>query len=261
MYTARQWWNTTLDPKWGRWPWEWELLTGCWNSATLAITGPQGSIWLVGYRGLWEGTVSQRRSTDAWVVEDKEVSPRMNSGPLWQSVSRQGSWNLSFITWGPSLDGQVFLIRPARETLRISLLFVKACLEGSLPGGIPMAWSRKRQFTLPAVTTWAKAVHPTSCDHMSQIWGLTLLPAQGGDGRLSNGEIIVKSWLGVTRVFTAMTGGPQRLGSLMGLSTLSSLLLLWQWGLLLLLLSFQHCDSGSGCSEYFVCYYFELIFE
>lgn len=132
----------------------------------------------------------------------------------------------------------------------------------SLPGGIP-AWRD------PYGLVQEKAVHPTSCDHMSQgcspyqLWphGLTLLPAQGGDGRLSNGEIIVKSWLGVTRVFTAMTGGPQRLGSLMGLSALSSLLLLWQWGLLLLLLSFQHCGSGSGCSEYFVCYYFELIFE
>ena len=36
-----------------------------------------GKLWLVGYRGPWEGTVSQRGSIDACVVEGKELSPHM----------------------------------------------------------------------------------------------------------------------------------------------------------------------------------------
>lgn len=63
--------DSTLNGGGGKWGWV--LLTegGGSNSLTAAVIGPHGNVWPVPEE--WEGTVSQRRSVDIWVVEGTEV--------------------------------------------------------------------------------------------------------------------------------------------------------------------------------------------
>ena len=100
----------------------------------------------------WEGTVSQRRSIDAWVVEGTEVL--ISTVALFGKVSADRAVGFVFHNLGAILGrAGIFDKRPTFEPSGISLLFVKAS-----SGRTPMAWSRKRRFSIgppPATTIWA----------------------------------------------------------------------------------------------------------
>lgn len=98
-----------------------------------------------------EGTVSQRRSINARVVEGTEVF--IATVALFGKVSADRAVRFVFhnlgaiLRWAGILDK-----RPAFEPSRVSLFFVKA-----FPGGTPMARPRKRRFSVdppPTTTIW-----------------------------------------------------------------------------------------------------------
>lgn len=97
----------------------------------------------------WEGTVSQRRSVDAWMVEGTMVF--ISTVALLRKVSADRAVRLVFHHLGAVL-GWVGILdkRPASEPSWVSRLFVKA-----FPRGTPMAWPRKRRFGIdtPPTTT------------------------------------------------------------------------------------------------------------
>lgn len=102
----------------------------------------------------WEGTVSQRRSVDSWMVEGTMVF--ISTVALLGKVTADRAVRLVFhylgavLRWVGSLDK-----RPASEPSWISCLFVKA-----FPRGTPMAWPRKRRFSIdtpPTTTIWARS--------------------------------------------------------------------------------------------------------
>lgn len=88
------------------------------------------------FQPAWEGTVSERRSIDAWVVEGTEVLISTMALGCKVSADRAARFvfrNLgSILGWAGILDK-----RPTFEPSRVSLLFVKAT-----PGRTPMAWTR-----------------------------------------------------------------------------------------------------------------------
>lgn len=97
----------------------------------------------------WEGTVSQRRSVDAWMVEGTMVF--ISTVALLRKVSADRLVRLVFHHLGAVL-GWVSILdkRPASVPSWVSRLFVKA-----FPRGTPMAWPRKRRFgiDIPPTTT------------------------------------------------------------------------------------------------------------
>lgn len=100
----------------------------------------------------WEGTVSQRSSVDIRVVEGTQAL--ISTVALFGKVSADKVVGFVFHNLGAILgETGIFDKRPTFEPLRISLLFVK----GS-PARTPMAWSRKRRFSIgpqPIMTIWA----------------------------------------------------------------------------------------------------------
>lgn len=88
------------------------------------------------------------------MVEGTEVF--ISTMALFGKVSADGAVGFVFRNlW--SIFGRAGILdeRPAFEPSRVSLLFVKAS-----PGGTPMAWPRKRRFSIdspPTMTIWAKS--------------------------------------------------------------------------------------------------------
>lgn len=130
----------------------------CWveqpHSSHHRATGKYTATRPVGsFQPGWEGTVSQRRSISARVVEGTEVL--ISTVAFFGKVSADGAVGFVFHNLGSILGWAGILDkRPAFEPSRISLLFVKAS-----PGGTPMAWSRKRRLSIdppPTTTIWAR---------------------------------------------------------------------------------------------------------
>lgn len=100
----------------------------------------------------WEGTVSQRRSIDVWVVEGTEVL--ISTVALFGKVLVDKAVGLVFHNLGSILGrAGIFDRRPTFEPSRISLLFVKAS-----PGRTPMVSPGKGGLVLAShqpTTIWA----------------------------------------------------------------------------------------------------------
>lgn len=123
----------------------------------------------MGPRGqpVWEGTVSQRRAIDAWMVEGTMVF--ISTVALFRKVSADRAVRFVFHhrgnvrRWAGVLDK-----RPAFEPSWISWLFVKA-----FPRGTPMAWPRKRRLSIdtpPTTTIWASSRTKASSKRASTPW-------------------------------------------------------------------------------------------
>lgn len=115
-----------------------------------SITEPQGGHGDASWPGR-EGTVSQRRSIGARVVEGTEVL--VSAVALFGKVSTDRAVGFVFHglgairRWAGVLDK-----RPAFQPSRVSLLFMKA-----FPEGTPVAWPRKGRFCIdppPTTTIW-----------------------------------------------------------------------------------------------------------
>lgn len=101
----------------------------------------------------WEGTVLQRRSVDAWMVEGTMVF--ISTVALLRKVSADRAVRFVFHHLGAVLRlVGVLDKRPAFEPSWISWLLVK-----DFPRRTPMAWPRKRRFSIdtpPTTTIWAR---------------------------------------------------------------------------------------------------------
>lgn len=112
----------------------------------------------------WEGTVSQRRSVDPRMVEGTQVF--VATVALFGKVSADRAVRLVFHHVG-AVPGWVDVLgkRPAFEPSWISWLCVKA-----FPKGTPMAWPRKRRFSIdapPTTTIWTTSRTEASSNRAS----------------------------------------------------------------------------------------------